>query len=62
MPSPREIALKVNERSLFADGEAGYDAAAGCPTSEAGRRPAPDYSVNVPNPPNPPAPCRVKKG
>ena len=36
MPSPREIALKVNESSLFANGDQGYDAEAGCPTADAG--------------------------
>ena len=63
MPSPRDVALKVNESSLFADSEAGYDGEAGCPTSVAGKRPAPDYSSHATNPPTPPAPCtNMKKG
>jgi hypothetical protein len=61
MPSPREIALKVNEKSLFADGEQGYDAEAGCPTADAGKRPAPDYAANPVNPPTPPAPAKNLK-
>jgi len=39
MPSPRKIALEKNDKSLFADGEAGFDATAGCPTAVAGVRP-----------------------
>ena len=63
MPSPREIAKKVNESSLFADGEAGYDAEAGCPSADAGKRPAPDYGAHAVNPPTPSAPCKnLKKG
>ena len=61
MPSPREIAKKVNESSLFADGEQGYDAEAGCPTSVAGKRPAPDYAANPVNPSTPPAPTKNLK-
>lgn len=61
MPSPREIALKVNESSLFADGEQGYDAEAGCPTAVAGKRPAPDYAANPVNPPTPAAPAKNLK-
>jgi hypothetical protein len=57
MPSPREIAKKVNESSLFADGEQGYDAEAGCPASVAGKRTSPDYAAHAANPPTPPAPA-----
>ena len=61
MPTPREIALKVNDRSMFADPEAGFDAEAGCPTADAGKRPAPDYAANPVNPPTPPAPAKNLK-
>jgi hypothetical protein len=61
MPSPREIALQVNDKSMFADGEAGYDAEAGCPTSVSGKRPAPDYAANPVNPAEPPPPCKNMK-
>jgi hypothetical protein len=61
MPTPRQIAEKVNESSLFADGEQGFDAEAGCPTSVAGKRPAPDYAASPVNPPTPPAPCTNMK-
>ena len=47
MPNPRQIALEKNESSLFADGEQGYDAEAGCPTADAGKRPAPDYAALI---------------
>lgn len=57
MPTPRQIAEKVNESSLFADGEQGYDSEAGCPSAVAGKRPAPDYAANPVNPPTPPAPA-----
>ena len=57
MPSPREIAKKVNESSLFADGEAGFDAPAGCPTANAGTRPQRDELANPVNPSTPPAPA-----
>ena len=57
MPSPREIALKVNEKSLFTDGETGYDAVAGCPTSAAGTRPQREELAHPVNPPTPPAPA-----
>jgi len=61
MPSPREIAKKVNEASLFADGEQGFDATSGCPTSVAGVRPHRDELANPTNPSTPPAPARNLK-
>ena len=61
MPTPREIALKVNDRSMFADPEAGFDAEAGCPTADAAKRPARDYRANATNPPETPAPCKNLK-
>jgi hypothetical protein len=61
MPSPRKIAEKVNESSLFADGEAGFDAIAGCPTSVAGTRPQREEGANPTNPSTPPAPARNLK-
>jgi hypothetical protein len=61
MPSPRDIALKVNDKSLFADGEAGYDANAGCPSAVAGTRPATDYAANPVNPAEPAPPCKNMK-
>ena len=57
MPSPREIALKVNNKSLFADGEAGFDGTAGCPTAVAGTRPQREELANPVNPSTPPAPA-----
>lgn len=61
MPSPRQIALEKNDKSMFADPEAGFDAEAGCPTSVAGKRPAPDYASNPVNPPTPAAPAKNLK-
>jgi len=61
MPSPREIARKVNESSLFADGEQGFDATAGCPTDVAGVRPQRDEGANPVNPAEPPPPCKNMK-
>ena len=58
MPSPREIAEQVNDKSMFADGETGFNAEEGIPTSALkGQRREPNYSVNPTNPPDPPAPC-----
>lgn len=57
MPTPREVALKVNESSLFANAETGYDANAGCPTAVAGVRPQREELANPTNPPTPPAPA-----
>ena len=61
MPTPREIALKVNDRSMFADPEAGYDATAGVPTAVAGHAAERSYAVNPVNPPEPPAPAKNLK-
>ena len=61
MPSPREIAKKVNESSLFADGEQGFDAVAGCPTADAGTRPKREELANPTNPSTPPAPAKNLK-
>jgi hypothetical protein len=61
MPTPREIATKVNDSSQFASAEQGYDAAAGCPTQDAGARSQPDYAANPTNPATPPAPCSNMK-
>ena len=57
MPSPRQIAEKVNDSAKFADGEAGFDATAGCPTSVAGTRPQREELANPTNPTTPPAPA-----
>ena len=57
MPTPREIAKKVNDPSMFSDAEAGFDAEAGCPTAVAGHAAERSYAVNPTNPPEPPAPC-----
>ena len=57
MPSPRKIALEKNDKSLFADGETGFDGVAGCPTAVAGTRPRREELANPVNPPTPPAPC-----
>ena len=61
MPSPRQIAEKVNDKSQFADGEAGFDATAGCPTEVAGVRPQREEGANPVNPSTPPAPARNLK-
>ena len=61
MPTPRQIAEKVNESSLFADGEQGFDATAGCPTEVAGVRPKREELANPTNPSTPPAPARNLK-
>jgi len=57
MPTPREIAKKVNDSSMFSDAEAGYDATEGCPTAVAGHAAERSYITNPVNPPEPPAPC-----
>ena len=57
MPSPRQIAEKVNDSAKFSDGEAGFDATAGCPTSVAGTRPQREELANPTNPTTPPAPA-----
>ena len=61
MPTPREIAKKVNDPSMFADPEAGYDAEAGCPNAVAGHAAERSYITNPVNPPEPPVPCRNMK-
>ena len=61
MPTPREIAKKVNDPSMFADLEAGYDAEAGCPTAVAGKAAERSYAVNPTNPPEPAAPAKNLK-
>ena len=61
MPTPREIAKRVNDASMFADPESGYDPEAGVPTAVAAKRPERDYRVNPVNPPEPAAPCKNLK-
>jgi len=61
MPSPRDIALKVNDRSMFADGEQGFDAEAGCPTAVAGARPHREELAHPVNPAEPAPPCKNMK-
>ena len=61
MPTPREIALKVNDRSMFSDAEVGYDAEACVPTAVVGHAAERNYAVNPVNPPEPPVPCRNMK-
>lgn len=61
MPSPREIATKVNDPSMFVDADAGYDSAAGCPTAVAGNAAKRDEAANPTNPSAQPAPCTNMK-
>ena len=61
MPTPREIAKKVNDPSMFSDAEAGYDATEGCPTAVAGHAAERSYRVDATNPPEPAAPARNLK-
>lgn len=61
MPTPRETALAKNDRSMFSNVEAGFDAEAGVPTAVAAKRPERDYRVNPVNPPEPAAPCKNLK-
>ena len=58
MPTPRDIATQVNDKSQFADGEAGFDATEGIPTNaKQGERRDADYAANPTNPPEPASPC-----
>ena len=61
MPTPREIALKVNDSSMFVNPESGFDAEAGVPTAVAAKRPERSYAVNITNPPEPAPPCKNTK-
>ena len=61
MPTPREIAKKVNDPSMFSDAEVGFDAEAGVPTAVAGHAAERSYRVDATNPPEPPAPCKNMK-
>jgi hypothetical protein len=58
MPSPRDIAKQVNDKSQFADGEAGFNVTEGVPSSvDSKERHERDVSVNITNPPEPAPPC-----
>lgn len=61
MPSPREIAKKVNDPSMFEDPEPGYDGEAGVPSSVGGKVSERDYAVHATNPPEKPCPCKNLK-
>lgn len=58
MPTPRDIARQVNEKSQFADGEAGFNATEGVPSSvDSKERHERNVAVNPTNPSEPAAPC-----
>ena len=61
MPTPREIAKKVNDSSMFSDAEVGFDAEAGVPTAVAGHAAERSYRVDATNPPEPAAPAKNLK-
>jgi len=61
MPSPREIALRVNAPALFAsaaDDEQRFNLEEGIPRSAGGGQRQDHDSQTIENPPIPPAPCR----
>jgi hypothetical protein len=62
MPSPRDIAKKVNSGGFDTSVETSYDAEAGAPVGEFSRGQERDYRSNPVNPPDPPAPIKITKG
>ena len=62
MPSPREIALKVNPSQNFDTANVEkYDAVAGTPAGVAPEGKPKDYAANPTNPPEPAAPAKNLK-
>lgn len=61
MPSPRDIAKKVNNSGGFGDDSPGYDTVGGVPANLAQSGEERDYRANPSNPPEKSPPCKDMK-